>query len=96
VLPDLYIYMYVFMYVKHCNKYCLIIFFLVNSHVIKLHSQFNNTVGTGSIFIGSLSTAAVTEALQYREALEPSVTGCSTYLISYSCCLQFLNGLAPS
>jgi len=59
----------------------------MNSHVIKFYSQFNNTVGTGSIFIGSLSTAALTEALQYREAciyLEPTIPGSSTYLISDS------------
>jgi len=40
----------------------------MNSHVIKFFSEFNNTVGTRSIFIGSLRMAAVTEALQYREA----------------------------
>jgi hypothetical protein len=66
-----------------------------------LFLQFNDTVGTGSTFIGSLSTAAVTEALQYREAciyLEPSVPGSSAYHNSdfLSCCLQLLNGRAPS
>jgi len=56
----------------------------MNSHVIKFYSDFNNTVGTGSIFIGYLSTAAVNEALHYREAciyLDPSVPGSSAYLI---------------